>query len=90
MRLSASELKCKEIVNIRDGMRLGVPTDVLLETPGGKIVALIAPGPRRMMGLLGREDDYVLPWECIRRIGDDIILIDVEGAYRREKISRTW
>ena len=43
-----------------------------------------------MLGLLGREDDYVLPWECIRRIGDDIILIDVEGAYRREKILRGW
>ena len=90
MQVSIGELRCKEIVNIRDGLRLGLVADVLLESPGGRAVARIAPGPRRFFGLLGREDDYVLPWECIRRIGDDIILIDVEGSYRREKILRGW
>ena len=90
MQVSIGELRCKEIVNIRDGLRLGLVADVLLEAPGGRVIALVAPGKRRFFGLLGREDDYVLPWECIRRIGDDIILIDVEGAYRREKILRVW
>ena len=25
---------------------------------------------------IGREDDYVIPWLCIKRIGDDLILVD--------------
>ena len=34
------------------------------------------PGPCRFLGLFGREDDYVIPWLCIKRIGDDLILVD--------------
>ena len=34
------------------------------------------PGPARFFGLFGRGEEYFIPWECIKRIGDDIILID--------------
>ena len=60
-------------------------SDVLLDVVTGCLVAIIVPGPYRFLGLFWHEDDYVIPWECIRRIGDDIILIDVEGDYKREK-----
>ena len=30
----------------------------------------------RFLGLFGRDSDYVVPWCCIRRIGEDIILVD--------------
>ena len=40
------------------------------------MTALIVPGPCRFLGLFGREDDYVIPWLCIKRIGDDLILVD--------------
>lgn len=88
MACTVSELGCKEIINIRDGARLGFVSDVVLELPSGKVTAIVAPGRRRFFGLFGREDDYIIPWECIRRIGDDIILIDVSGPYRREKPRR--
>ena len=32
----------------------------------------------RLFGLLGRRDDYVIPWEQVRRVGADIILIESE------------
>ena len=35
-----------------------------------------AEGDCRFLGLFGREDDYVIPWLCIKRIGDDLILVD--------------
>ena len=38
----------------------------------------MVPGPCRFLGLFGRDSDYIIPWGCIRRIGEDIIL--VEGA----------
>ena len=40
------------------------------------------------LNLLGREEDYVIPFDCVNRIGDDIILAEVQGDYRREKCPR--
>ena len=85
MQCRITELRDKEIINVCDGQRLGFVYDVMLNTESGQIVALIVPGPCRILGLFGRTDDYVIPWECIRRIGQDLILIEVGGPYRREK-----
>ena len=73
-----SSLKCKEVVNICDGAWLGFVTDVEVDIKNGRIVAIIVPGPCKFFGMIGRRDDFVIPWNCIRQIGDDIILIEVE------------
>ena len=91
MQCRLAELRCKEVINICDGFRMGCVCDVLINVCTGNVVALIVPGQCRFLGLFGREDDYVIPWECIRKIGEDIILIEISGAYRREKrIRNTW
>ena len=71
-----AELRCKEIVNICDGARLGFVSDLVIDDSCGKVLSLVVPGPCRLLGLLGREDDYLIPWSSIRRIGEDIILVD--------------
>lgn len=38
-------LKCKEVVNICDGCRLGYVCDVELDLISGRIIALLLPGP---------------------------------------------
>jgi YlmC/YmxH family sporulation protein len=70
------ELRCKEVINICDGCRLGYVGDVEVLMPEGRVAALIVPGPCRFFGLFGRGEEYYIPWECIKQIGDDIILID--------------
>ena len=70
-------LQCKEVVNITDGCRLGYVSDVELDILTGKVVAIVVPGKCRFFGLFGRADDYVIPWQCIRRFGEDIILVEV-------------
>ena len=72
-----TELRCKEVICLADGARLGFVCDVVVEVPEGCVVAIVVPGPCRFLGLWGRKDDYVIPWNCIRRIGPDIILVDV-------------
>lgn len=72
-----SELRCKEVINICDGGRLGFVQDLELDLDSGRVTALLVPGPCRFFGLFGRETDYVIPWKCIKRIGSDIILVDV-------------
>ncbi|MCD7844688.1 MAG: YlmC/YmxH family sporulation protein [Oscillospiraceae bacterium] len=80
-----SEFRNKEVINVRTGTRLGFVCDAELDSPEGRITALIVPGKARYFGLLGREEDYILPWESISRIGDDIILVESDHAIRRAK-----
>ena len=73
-----TDLHCKEVICVCDGRRLGFVSDARLELPEGRITALIVPGPCRLLGLLSRRDEYVIPWRCIRRMGPDIVLVDVK------------
>lgn len=84
-----SELRCKEVINITDGRRLGYVSDLELETDTGCIVSLSVPCPGRFFGLFGSNGVYVIPWHCIRRIGEDLILVDVcLDDIRRQKEKR--
>ena len=78
MSLRFTDLQCKEVICVNDGRRLGFITDVQIEVPEGCVVAVVVPGPCRFLGLFGRHDDYVIPWSCIRRIGPDIVLVDIK------------
>ena len=84
-----TELQCKEVICVCDGRRLGYIQDIRIDLPEGHILALIVPGPCRFLGLWGRKDDYVIPWHCIRKMGPDIVLVDVkpdECRVPRQKI----
>ena len=76
MGMRVTDLSCKEVVCIRDGARLGYVSDVEVEVPDGQVCAIVVPGKGRLFGLLGRTEDFVIPWNAIRRVGDDIILVD--------------
>ena len=76
MEYRIGELRCKEVINICDGCRLGFVGDVEVLLPEGRVAALVVPGPCRFFGLFGRGEEFYIPWGCIRQVGDDIILID--------------
>lgn len=78
MAMRFTQLQCKEVICVRDGRRLGFVTDVMVEVPEGKVCAIVVPGPCRFLGIAGRHEDFVIPWDCIRRIGPDIILVDTK------------
>ena len=83
-----SELRNKEVIDLRTGARLGYVCDAEYVPAEGRLLALIVPGQGRAGGLLGREDDYVIPWGKISRLGGDIILVEMERdppRRRREK-----
>ena len=76
MSLRFTQLQCKEVICVTDGRRLGFISDVLVEVPEGQVCTIVVPGKCRFFGLLGRTEDFVIPWNAIRRVGDDIILVD--------------
>ena len=83
-----SDLRYREVIDIHTGLRLGYVCDLEFDDSDGRIISLITPGRAKMFGLLGREDDYVLPWSCIVRIGSDIVLVEAKGDFLRRKRRR--
>ena len=78
MGMRVTELHCKEVICVADGRRLGFVSDVEVEVPDGNVIAIIVPGPCKVFGVIGRSDDFVIPWKCIKKIGPDIILVDIK------------
>ena len=44
--------------------------------PEGRVAAIVVYGPCRFFGLFGPREEFYIPWECIQRIGEDLILVD--------------
>ena len=85
-----TELRCKEVICVADGRRLGFVCDVVVEVPDGCVKAIIVPGPCRIFGLFGRRDDFIIPWNCIKRIGPDIILVEIKPEDCRVPRHKIW
>lgn len=75
-----SELRLKDVVNLSDGRRIGLIGDFELDLDQGRVISLIVPGPGRILGLLGRDRDLVIPWRQIKKIGLDVILVELVDA----------
>lgn len=71
-----SELREREVVNVLDGRRLGLASDLEIEAETGRIKAIVVPGPGKFLWLFGKNDDFVIPWERIVKIGVDVILVE--------------
>ncbi len=78
MSCKFTDLQCKEVICIANGQRLGFISDVLVDLPEGKVNAILVPGPAKLLGLAGCRDDFIIPWNCIQRIGPDIVLVDTK------------
>lgn len=78
--ISTDKLKNKEVINISDGRSLGFVYDIEVDLDKGVIDGIVIPGARGFMGFFSKgEVDTVIKWEKVRTVGDDVILVDVEG-----------
>lgn len=67
--------KQKEVINIIDGRRLGYVQDVEANFETGEITAIVVHGSGKLFSLT-TKNDIVIPWNKIKRIGEDIILVE--------------
>ena len=80
------EFRQKEVINICTGRRLGCVVDVEIDIRCGEVEAIIIPGPGKICGLFGADCEYVIPFSCIRRIGPDIILVEIQEEKFLQKL----
>ena len=72
------DLREKEVINICNCKRLGCVVDIEMNICDGCVEAIIIPGPGRICGFLGTDCEYVIPFACIKKIGPDIILVEIQ------------
>jgi len=85
MKCTLSDLRYKEVINLKTGQRLGYVSDIEFDMADGRITALIVPGQRKFGGLMPGDTDCCLPWDSISRMGDDIILTEVCHPFTRRR-----
>ena len=58
--------------------RLGCIADVEINICTGEIEAIVIPGPGKICGFFGTDCEYVIPFSCIKKIGPDIVLVEIK------------
>ena len=71
------DFKHKEVVNITDGKRLGYVQDVCADLETGTITHIIVPGSSKIINIFAGNNDNVIPWQKIKCIGEDLILVEI-------------
>lgn len=74
MRLS--DLQTKHIVNIVDGKNVGSIIDANINKEGN-IESLVIETNRRFLSF-GKDEDVLVLWKDIAKIGEDVILINLK------------
>ena len=70
-----TDLRCKEVIDISTGCRVGRVDDIEFDSCSACIRSLIIFGRPKFFGLFGRGDDAIVKWSDIEMIGEDTILI---------------
>lgn len=71
------DFKRKEVINLKDGKRLGYVQDVNADFKTGTITELIVPGNTKFFNIFSNGNDVIIPWTSIKVIGEDIIIVDI-------------
>jgi YlmC/YmxH family sporulation protein len=78
--LKISEFQIKDVVNIADGKKLGNIGDIDINLTTGQIEAVVVSRNGKVLGFFGKDEDIVLPWRNILKIGEDVILVRYSTA----------
>ena len=70
------DFKHKEVINIKNAKRLGYVQDVNADFETGTITSIIVPGNTKFFNLFSTGNELTIPWNAIKSIGEDLILVD--------------
>lgn len=79
------ELCERDVVSVKDGANLGRVDDLQVDETTAQVQSLIIYGRLRLFGLLGREEDRVIPWQEIVTIGSDVVLVSTQLPQKEKR-----
>ncbi|MBQ8589984.1 MAG: YlmC/YmxH family sporulation protein [Firmicutes bacterium] len=78
--LSTQDLKQKEVINIYNGKSLGYIEDISLDLEKGTVEGLVIPQQSNgLFSFFNKGSELVIPWNCVRRVGDEVVLVEIGG-----------
>ena len=80
MNCRIADLRNKQVVCVNNGCVLGFISDIELNTDDGRLVSIVIFGRPRFFGIFGREEDIIIPWNEIKVIGQETVLVSTEPA----------
>jgi YlmC/YmxH family sporulation protein len=80
-----TDLRYKEVINVRDGTCLGYVSDIEVDTVTAKVISIIIYGKCKLFGLFFREEDIIIHWCDIEVIGEDTILVNMRPEFREHR-----
>ncbi|MBR3919425.1 MAG: YlmC/YmxH family sporulation protein [Clostridia bacterium] len=73
-----SLFKNNEVVNLSDGRRLGFVSDADVNFETGRLESIMVAGAGKLFGASSKESELIIPFEKIKKIGEDVIIVDIE------------
>ena len=80
------DLRQKEVINECSCKRLGCVVDIEFDVKTGCVLSLIVPGIPKICGIFGIDTEFVIPYKCVKQIGEEIILVCVNEEEVVKKI----
>lgn len=75
---SINAMRSMEIIDTNTGKKLGYISDIKLDCEEDKVISLILPGESK--GWFGKGEEIEIPWENIKKIGIDVILVSIDDV----------
>lgn len=76
--MTLHELSEKDVIQIKTGENLGRIDDVIFDEGTARLQSVVLRGRSHLFGLMGYDEDLIIPWEALKTIGTDVIMVDAE------------
>lgn len=76
--MTLQDLSEKDVIQIKTGENLGRIDDVIFDEGTARLQSVVLRGRSHLFGLMGYDEDLIIPWEALKNIGTDVIMVDAE------------
>lgn len=71
------DFKQKEVISLNEGKILGFVVDVQADFENGEIHSIIVAKTGKIFGNISGKNNVTIPWDKIKKIGEDVILVEI-------------
>ena len=69
----------KDVIDVDSGRRIGCVTALEFDPCDGRVTGIVVSGDAGFLGF-GKREKTLIPWCKIKKIGEDVILVDAQGC----------